>query len=344
MEEKITYKSAGVDKEAGYESVRLIKEMVKSTYTKYVMGDLGSFGGCVEIPEGHVRPVLVSGTDGVGTKLVIAQQMDVHNTVGIDLVAMCANDVLCHGAAPLYFLDYIACGKNEPKRIAELVRGVTAGCLSAGCALIGGETAEMPGMYDPDEYDLAGFCTGIVEKDKFITGERVGAGDVLVGLRSSGLHSNGFSLVRKILFDKAGYRVDSNIDELGASLGEVLLTPTEIYANDILALRDKVDIHGMSHITGGGYIENVPRMIPDGLCAMLDVRSVFVPPIFGLLARLGGIEPMEMFSTFNMGIGFVVAVDKADEAEAMDTLSKFGHAPIHLGKVEQGSEKICLKY
>ncbi len=340
--EKITYKSAGVDKEAGYESVQKIKNFVKQTYNPYVLGDLGGFGGSVELPPGYVHPVLVSGTDGVGTKLMIAQMMDKHDTVGQDLVAMCVNDILCHGAQPLYFLDYIACGKNDPDKIAQIVKGVADGCILAGCALIGGETAEMPGMYSIDEYDLAGFCSGVVEKEKFITGEKIKNGNVLIGLASSGLHSNGFSLVRKILFELNQYQVDTYIEQFGKTLGEELIVPTEIYVKDVLALLKEVDVKGMCHITGGGFIENIPRMIPDGLCAFIDVSKRAIPTIFDFLMKASGIELAEMYGTFNMGIGFVVAVDEKEADKALKVLESFRHSPVVLGHIVEGKEKIKL--
>jgi phosphoribosylformylglycinamidine cyclo-ligase len=262
--------------------------------------------------------------------------MDKHDTVGIDLVAMCVNDVLCHGAMPLYFLDYIACGKNEPDKIALIVKGVTEGCKKAGCALIGGETAEMPGMYAIDDYDLAGFATGVVEKEKFITGEKVKEGDILIGLASSGVHSNGFSLVRKILFDLKGYTVDSYIEELGMTVGEALLVPTEIYVKDIMALLEEVDVHGMCHITGGGYIENVPRMIPDGLCADMDVKDVKYNPVFDFIAKESNIEMMEMFSTFNMGVGMLMTVAEADAEGVMKVLENAGETPSVIGRIVKG--------
>ncbi len=340
--DKLTYESAGVSKEAGYESVRKIKDFVKRTYTPYVLGDLGSFGGSVELPEGYRRPVLVSGTDGVGTKLMIAQMMDVHDTVGQDLVAMCVNDILCHGAKPLYFLDYIACGKNNPDKIAQIVKGVTDGCVLAECALVGGETAEMPGMYDADEYDLAGFASGVVEKEKFLAVGKIRANDVLIGLASSGTHSNGYSLIRKICFERKGYRIDTPIDAFGKTLGEELLTPTAIYVKDALAALDAIDVHGMCHITGGGFIENIPRMIPDGLCAAVEANRLAVPPVFEFLMREGEIEREEMYATFNMGFGFVIAVAETDADAAMKILAPFGHNPQVIGTVEQGKGKIRL--
>lgn len=340
--EKITYRSAGVDKEAGYESVQKIKQFVKNTYTPFVLGDLGSFGGCVELPPGYRQPVLVSGTDGVGTKLMIAQMMDKHDTVGQDLVAMCVNDILCHGAKPLYFLDYIACGKNNPDKIASIVKGVADGCIQAECALVGGETAEMPGMYGEDDYDLAGFASGVVEKDKFLTGEKVAQGNILIGLRSSGLHSNGFSLVRKLCFEMKMLKTDSYVPDFGRTLGEELIVPTEIYVKDALALLDRVEVNGMCHITGGGFIENIPRMIPDGLCACIDVKKLEIKPIFDFLMKTGGIELSEMYGTFNMGFGFVIAVDEKDANQAMSVLNEFSHHPKVLGRVTKAKEKIDL--
>ncbi len=338
---KNTYKSAGVDKQAGYESVNLIKKFIKNTYNDTVLGDLGGFGGCVEIPSGYTNPVLVSGSDGVGTKLLIAQLMDKHDTVGQDLVAMCVNDILCHGAKPLYFLDYIACGKNKPKKIAEIVKGVADGCIIADCPLIGGETAEMPGMYAEDEYDLAGFATGIVEKSKMITGQNIKKGNVLIGLSASGFHSNGYSLVRKVFFKVNNYLVSTYIDELGMTLGEALLTPTCIYARDIAALINSVEIKGMCNITGGGYVENIPRMIPDGLCAnvkMLPCEN----KLYDLIAKEGDIDEEEMYATFNMGTGFVIAVDESYAQKALDILEPFGHKPFVLGHITEDKEKLRL--
>lgn len=340
--EKITYKSAGVDKEAGYESVQKIKQFVKNTYTPYVLGDLGSFGGCVELPTGYKRPVMVSGTDGVGTKLMVAQMMDKHDTVGQDLVAMCVNDILCHGAKPLYFLDYIACGKNNPDKIAQIVKGVTDGCILAECALVGGETAEMPGMYAENDYDLAGFASGVVEKEKFMTGAAISDGNILIGLRSSGLHSNGFSLVRKLCFDLKQLQVDSYISEFGKTLGEELITPTEIYVKDALSLLEAIDVKGMCHITGGGFIENIPRMIPDGLCAFVDTKNIGIAPIFDYLMRAGDIELAEMYGTFNMGIGFVIAVAQEDADRAVSLLNQFSHQPVIMGKIIKDEVKIHL--
>lgn len=339
---KLTYKSTGVDKEAGYESVEKIKHMVRSTYSPLVLGDLGSFGGSIEIPEGYKKPVLVSGTDGVGTKLMIAHMTDVHTSVGQDLVAMCTNDVLCSGAKPLFFLDYIACGKNDPERIADIVKGIADGCLLSECSLIGGETAEMPGMYDPGEYDLAGFCCGIAEKDEMLTGDAIKEGDVLIGLASSGAHSNGFSLLRKAFFELNDYQTDSYIPEFGRTLGEELLTPTAIYVKDVLALMGKIKINGMCHITGGGFIENVPRMIPNGLCALIDTSAITTPAIFEFLMKSIDIEREEMYATFNMGIGFMIAVGKDDADKALEILSSFTHDPVVIGRIEKGKDKVKL--
>ena len=339
---ELTYKSAGVDKEAGYESVQKIKKFVKSTYTPYVMGDLGGFGGSVRLPEGLKKPILVSGTDGVGTKLLIAQQMDKHDTVGIDLVAMCVNDILCNGARPLYFLDYIACAKNEPDKIASIVKGVVEGCLQSECALVGGETAEMPGMYAEDDYDLAGFCSGVVEEENYITGKDIKEGDVLIGLASSGVHSNGFSLIRKLFFDIKNYDVNQYVDSLGMTLGEALITPTKIYVKEVLNLIDKVKLNGLCHITGGGFIENIPRMIGDGLCAYIDATNLSIPPIFELIMNEGEISKLEMYSTFNMGIGMVIAVSEENLQLALDTLKETNSDAIVLGKIIKGEEKIKL--
>lgn len=340
--EKLTYKESGVDKEAGYRSVELIKKHVRETFSEYVLTGLGSFGGAVELPEGYRKPVLISGTDGVGTKLVLAHKQDIHDTVGIDLVAMCVNDILCHGAKPLFFLDYIACGKNYPEKIEQIVKGVAEGCKQGECALVGGETAEMPGMYSEDDYDLAGFCVGVVDKDRFISGKSIKEGDVLIGLGSSGPHSNGYSLLRKLFFEIRGYEVDTYVESLGTTIGKALLTPTRIYVKSIMALMKEVDIKGMCHITGGGFIENIPRVIPDGLCANVDTNRVNVLPIFDLIAKEGDIDRLEMFSTFNMGIGFVVAVDEKDVEKTLETLEKSGENPVVLGNITKGEEKIKL--
>lgn len=340
--EKLTYKNSGVDKEAGYESVELIKKHVKETFSKYVLTGLGSFGGAVELPEGYKKPVLISGTDGVGTKLILAHKQDIHDTVGIDLVAMCVNDILCHGARPLFFLDYIACGKNYPKKIEAIVKGVSEGCKQGMCALVGGETAEMPGMYKEDDYDLAGFCVGVVDKDKFISGKDIKEGDKIIGLPSSGVHSNGYSLLRKLFFEVKDYDVDTYVESLGDTIGKTLLTPTKIYVKSILSLLEKVDIKGMCHITGGGFVENIPRVIPDGLCAKVDTNKVNVLPIFDLISKEGNIDKKEMFSTFNMGIGFVVVVRDEDCDKTLGELKALGEDAVVLGEVIKGEEKIEL--
>ena len=316
-----SYAAAGVDVTAGYESVNRIKPLVESTYIPGVLGTLGGFGGLFA-PDvaGMKKPVLVSGTDGVGTKLKIAFLMDKHDTIGIDCVAMCVNDIAAQGAEPLFFLDYIACGKNDPALLEQVVSGVADGCVQAGAGLIGGETAEMPGMYAEDEYDLAGFAVGVAERSAIVDGSGITAGDVLIGLPSSGVHSNGFSLVRKALFEQAGYTVDTTLDELdGKTLGEVLLEPTRIYVKALKPLFQAGVVKGVAHITGGGFIENIPRMIPDGLATRIELGSWPVPPIFDVIERAGNVEHTEMFNIFNMGVGMVLAVaaDRADEAMAL---------------------------
>ncbi|MGN0193938.1 MAG: phosphoribosylformylglycinamidine cyclo-ligase [Pseudoramibacter sp.] len=342
MSKRNAYKDAGVDVEAGYESVRLIQKDVKRTFNQYVLSELGGFGGVIELPEGYRKPCLISGTDGVGTKLMIAFMMDRHDTVGIDCVAMCVNDILCQGAKPLLFLDYIACGKNTPEKIAKIVSGVAEGCVQGDMALIGGETAEMPDMYGEDEYDLAGFAVGVVEKDQIVTGQSIQKGDVLVGLPSSGVHSNGFSLVRKLLFKDHDLTVDTYIDELGATIGETLLTPTRIYVHALSDLIVPYGVRGMSHITGGGFYENIPRMIPDGLCAKVDTSVIEPLPIFDVLRQLGDIEPHDMYNTFNMGIGLVCALPQDQADGFVDALKQKGEKPVVLGEVVEGSEKIQL--
>ena len=316
-----SYKSAGVDVHAGYRAVELMKEHVKKTHIPGVISDIGGFGGLFEIGTGFQNPVLVSGTDGVGTKLKIAFVMDKHDTVGQDCVAMCVNDIVCSGAKPLFFLDYIAVGKNVPEKVASIVKGVADGCVLANCALIGGETAEMPGFYPENEYDLAGFSVGIVDKSKIIDGSTICAGDVLIGIPSSGIHSNGYSLVRKTfaLNDDSSYSVLSRkYDELQKTLGEELLTPTKIYVKPIQSLLQKCEIKAMSHITGGGFIENIPRMLKKGLSARIQINQVPVLPIFDILAKEGNIPKADMFNTFNMGIGLVMAVAK-ENADAVIT-------------------------
>ena len=333
-----SYAAAGVDVTAGYEAVRRIKPMVESTYIPGVMGTLGGFGGMFA-PDlsGMKKPVLVSGTDGVGTKLKLAFLMDKHDTVGIDCVAMCVNDIICGGAMPLFFLDYIACGKNDPARIADIVTGITEGCRQAGCALVGGETAEMPGFYPVDEYDLAGFSVGMVDEEKIIDGKSLAEGDVLIGLASSGVHSNGFSLVRKV-FDVEHADLKTPMDELnGKSLGEALLEPTRIYVKAIKAvLGAGVDVHAVSHITGGGFYENVPRMMVDGLTAQIKLDSFPTLPIFSLIQKAGNIPARDMYNTFNMGIGMILAVPAAQAQAALDALAAAGETAYQIGSVVAG--------
>ena len=337
------YKAAGVDVEAGYESVRLIKDDVKRTAIEGVLGGIGGFGGLFEIGKGYENPVLVSGTDGVGTKLKIAFLMDKHDTIGQDCVAMCVNDVACSGAKPIFFLDYLAVGKNIPEKIASIVKGVADGCVKAGCALVGGETAEMPGFYPEDEYDLAGFSVGIVEKSKITDGDRAKAGNKLIGIASSGIHSNGYSLVRK-LFDLNGESAKDNLneysDKLGMKVGEALLTPTRIYVKPLLKLIDEVGINTVSHITGGGFIENVPRMLPDGLKAVIRKGTWDILPIFDVLQEKGNIPEMDMYNTFNMGIGMIVAVD-ADKADAaVKCPEEAGEKAYIIGELAEGEKGV----
>ena len=337
------YAVAGVDITAGYKAVELMKRHIARTVTPGVCSDVGGFGGLFELDlQGITRPVLVSGTDGVGTKLKIAFLMDKHDTVGIDCVAMCVNDIICTGARPLFFLDYIACGKNVPERIADIVKGVAEGCVQAGAALIGGETAEMPGFYPAEEYDLAGYSTGVVDKAKIIDNQTMRAGDVIIALPSSGVHSNGFSLVRKV-FDIEHADLKAPLEALGGkSLGETLLTPTKIYVKPILALLDEIAVKGISHITGGGFYENIPRSIPDGLCAKISKDAVKVLPIFRLIGEQGGVSEHDMFNTFNMGVGMsvVVPADQADRALAI--LREQGEDAYLLGEIVEGGEKIQL--
>lgn len=346
MDDRLTYKAAGVDVEAGYEAVRLMKEHTKRTLIPGVLGDLGSFGGFFELnSEQYKNPVLVSGTDGVGTKLQIAFMTGKHDTVGIDCVAMCVNDVACHGAKPLFFLDYIGTGRLEPEIAADIVKGVCDGCVEAGCALIGGETAEMPGFYKEGEYDLAGFAVGVVDKEKVINGAKVSEGDVIIGLASSGIHSNGYSLVRKLFFGINNFSIDKKFDELDCTLGEELLKPTKIYAKTIRTLLEKFPINGIAHITGGGFIENIPRTIPAGLKAKVDIGSFEIPPIFKLMQKLGNVEEREMFNTFNMGIGLVLVVKGSDAQEILSTLDSMGEKAYIIGSVirGEGGIELCRK-
>ena len=336
------YKSAGVDIEAGYRSVELMKQYVATTMRKEVMGGLGGFSGAFSLSaiKNMEEPVLLSGTDGVGTKLKLAFLMDRHDTVGIDCVAMCVNDVACAGGEPLFFLDYIACGKNEPEKIAQIVKGVCDGCNQAGAALIGGETAEMPGFYPIDEYDLAGFAVGVADKKDLITGEDIREGDALVGIASSGVHSNGFSLVRKV-FDVNKENLAEYIPELGETLGDALLRPTKIYVRALKSVRDAgVRVKGCSHVTGGGFYENIPRMLPDGIRAKVLKESYEVPAVFRLLQKRGQIEEHMMYNTFNMGIGMVLAMDPADVQTALKALADAGEKAYLIGSVEAGEKGV----
>ena len=337
------YAAAGVDITAGYRSVELLKKHAARTVIPGVYSDVGGFGGMFELDlTGINHPILVSGTDGVGTKLRLAFLLDKHDTVGVDCVAMCVNDVICSGAKPLYFLDYIACGKNVPERIADIVKGVCDGCIQAGAALIGGETAEMPGFYPVDEYDLAGYCTGVVDKEKIIDHNTMRPGDVIVALPSSGVHSNGFSLVRKV-FDVEHADLTSPVEALGGKgLGETLLTPTKIYVKPLLALLEKVSVRGIFNITGGGFYENIPRSIPDGLCAKIDKSAVRVLPIFDLIAKTGNISERDMFNTFNMGVGMGVIVPAAQADETLAILKANGEDAYVIGEVVEGENKIEL--
>ena len=344
MEEKLTYRDAGVDIDAGNYSVKLIKDSVKATYRPEVLGDLGGFGGLFALNTGKYKePVLVSGTDGVGTKLRLAFMLDKHDTIGQDAVAMCVNDILVQGAEPLYFLDYLAVGKLDPEQVAAVVKGVANACKESGCALIGGETAEMSGFYPVGEYDIAGFAVGVVDKSKIITAEKVQSDDVLLALPSSGVHSNGYSLVRKICFDKMGFKGDEYIDELGKTIGEELLTPTRLYPKSCLPLIEKYDIHGMVHITGGGFYENIPRALPESLGAEIDANSWQVPPIFTLLQKWGNVDWKEMYRTFNMGIGMVLIVSAADAEAIKQDLAAKNEAVFEIGRVITGNHEVVIK-
>ena len=338
-----SYAAAGVDITAGYRAVELMKSHIARTMTSGVCSDVGGFGGLFELDTtGIEKPVLVSGTDGVGTKLKLAFLMDKHDTVGIDCVAMCVNDIICCGAKPLFFLDYIACGKNIPERIASIVSGVAEGCVQSGAALIGGETAEMPGFYPVDEYDLAGFSVGVVDKSKILDPSTMKAGDVVIALPSSGVHSNGFSLVRKV-FDVENSDIKSPREELGGkSIGETLLAPTKIYVKPVLALLEHVKVKGISHITGGGFYENIPRSIPDGLGAVIERKAVRVLPIFDLIAKEGTISERDMFNTFNMGVGMSIVVAKEDAEKAIEILKANGEDAYVIGKIENSEDKITI--
>ncbi|MBQ6356918.1 MAG: phosphoribosylformylglycinamidine cyclo-ligase [Solobacterium sp.] len=337
-----SYAAAGVNIEAGYEGVRLMAAHVKRTHIPGVLSDIGGFGGLFQ-PDltGMTDPVFVSGTDGVGTKIRIAQLLDKHETIGVDCVAMCANDIICCGARPLFFLDYIAIGKNDPQKVADIVAGVAEGCVQSGCALIGGETAEHPGVMAADDYDLAGFCVGLVDRKDIIVPERIQEGDILLALPSSGLHSNGFSLVRKV-FDIEHADLQAYVPELGTTLGEALLVPTKLYVKPVLAAIAAADVHGISHITGGGFYENVPRILPEGYCAVIEKNRIQVPAIFRLLQEKGEIPERDMYNTYNMGVGMVMAVSADTAAAALKALQDNGVEAYEIGMIRKGEEKIEL--
>jgi len=338
-----SYKEAGVDVTAGYKAVELMKAHVAKTMTSGVLSGIGGFGGLFELDmTGIQKPVLVSGTDGVGTKLKIAFLMDKHDTVGIDCVAMCVNDIICCGAKPLFFLDYIAVGKNYPEKVAQIVSGVAEGCLQSGAALIGGETAEMPGFYPVDEYDLAGFSVGVVDKDKIIKNDEQKAGDVMIALKSSGVHSNGFSLVRKV-FTVSEQNLARHYSDLGTTLGETLLTPTKIYVRPVMELLKSVNVKSISHITGGGFYENIPRALPKNITASIERASIDVLPVFDLIAKTGKIPERDMFNTFNMGVGMIVVVDKNDADKALRSLKASGEDAYILGELVEGEEGVIIK-
>ncbi len=337
-----SYKEAGVDVTAGYKAVELMKQHVAKTMTSNVLSGLGGFGGLYELDlTGISKPVLVSGTDGVGTKLKIAFLMDKHNTVGIDCVAMCVNDIICCGAKPQFFLDYIAVGKNIPEKVADIVSGVAEGCIQSGCALIGGETAEMPGFYPEDEYDLAGFSVGVVDKDKILKPDTQKEGDIIIGIKSSGVHSNGFSLVRKV-FSVSESNLARHISELGATLGDTLLTPTKIYVKAIMNALEVCTIKSISHITGGGFYENIPRSLPEGISAKIDKSAVQVLPIFEVIASTGKIPERDMFNTFNMGVGMTVVVDKNDADKAIEAIKATGEEAYVLGELVKSDEGVII--
>lgn len=339
MSDKLTYKDSGVDIKAGAKFVEAIKKSVKSTYRDGVIGDLGGFGGLFKLGK-YKEPILVSGTDGVGTKLKVAFMMDKHDTIGIDAVAMCVNDIVVLGAEPLFFLDYLATGNLEVEKQSAIVKGIADGCKQSGCALIGGETAEMPGFYNAKEYDIAGFSVGVVEKDEVIDGKDIEEGDIVLGLTSSGIHSNGYSLVRKLFFDKLDWKIDRYVDELGKTLGEEILTPTKIYVKSLLNLKKDVKIKGLVHITGGGFIENIPRILPENLNVEIKKDSYEIPAIFKLMQNLGNIEEEEMYKTFNMGIGMVVIIKEKDVEKAINILEKNGEKVYKIGQVING-ERNC---
>jgi phosphoribosylformylglycinamidine cyclo-ligase len=338
------YKKAGVDIAAGNEAVERMKKHVKRTYRPEVLAELGGFGGLFSLnKDKYDEPVLVSGTDGVGTKLKLAFAMDKHDTIGIDAVAMCVNDIIVQGAEPLFFLDYLACDKVVPEKIEAIVKGIAEGCVQAGCSLIGGETAEMPGMYQGGEYDIAGFTVGIVDKKKMIDGSTIAAGDTVIGFASSGIHSNGFSLVRRLLLEDAGYSLDQELEELGgAKLGDVLIEPTRIYVKSALKLVEQVEVKGMAHITGGGFIENIPRVLPDGVNVDVEYGSWPILPIFDLMQNKGGITNRDMFTTFNMGIGLVIVVPADQANEALRIAAELGEQAYRIGTVTEGSRIVTF--
>ena len=344
MSDKLTYQDAGVNIDAGNYSVKLIKDSVRATYRPEVLGDLGGFGGLFALQAGKYKePVLVSGTDGVGTKLKIAFLLGKHDTVGQDAVAMCVNDILVQGAEPLFFLDYLAVGKLDPEQVASVVKGVANACKESGCALIGGETAEMAGFYPDGEYDIAGFSVGVVEKSKVITSERVQEGDVLLGLPSTGVHSNGFSLVRKIVFERQGMKGDEYIEELGKTIGEELLTPTRLYPKVCLPLIEKFDLHGMVHVTGGGFYDNIPRALPDDLAVEINDNAWEMPVIFQLLQKWGNVDWKEMYRTFNMGIGMILIVSQEEAENVKAHLSGAGETVYTIGRVVRGQHDVTIK-
>lgn len=338
---EIDYKSAGVDVEAGYKAVSLMKKYIKQTYNDSVLGDVGTFGGFYALDDSPNGDVLVAGTDGVGTKLKYAFISDNHSTIGIDAVAMCANDIVCQGAKPLFFLDYIAVPKLIPNKVAEIVKGVSVGCQQAGCVLLGGETAEMPNFYAEGEYDIAGFCCGIVKKDKIIDGKNIKEGNVLIGLASSGVHSNGYTLVRRV-FGEEIEKLDTYNEELGAKLIDVLLEPTKIYVKTILQLIEKTKINGIAHITGGGFVENIPRILPKGLGATINISSFKIPPIFRLIQKIANLSDAKAFNTFNMGIGMVLAVDKEQASGVMRQLEDLKQEAYIIGAVVKGDGVNCI--
>jgi len=341
---KQAYKKAGVDIEAAARAVELIRERARSAFRSEVLTEIGGFGGLFSFDRERYRePVLVSATDGVGTKLVIAQTLNKHETVGIDLVAMSVDDIVCQGAEPLFFLDYIACGKLVPERIAQIVEGIAAGCKQAGCALLGGETAEMPGFYEPNQYDLAGFALGVVEKSKIIDGSKIVEGDVILGLASSGLHSNGYSLARKVLLEEAGFELSHRPVQLKTPLGEELLRPTRIYTPSLVKLFDQCPVHGLAHITGGGLVENIRRILPRNLSALINTSSWEVPPIFLLIQEEGKISCLEMYRTFNMGIGMVVVLPESEAERATDFLKQAGEEVYRIGQVRKGKAAVILR-